>query len=165
LTSSVTKADGNKSLELVQLSQPTVGHIVSTGFFCPGMEYMVKFNLQKHLEQFHTVEERNSNPGDIIKVLMDSHVFFLLLDFFRLYFSVADPDPGSGAFLTPGSGIRNRFSGSRISDPESQTHTFESLVTIFWAKKFYNSLKIGPNFFLQHFKTKIMYNFVKFVAT
>jgi hypothetical protein len=23
--------------------------------------------------------------------------------------SVADPDPGSGIFLTPGSGIRNRF--------------------------------------------------------
>jgi hypothetical protein len=32
-------------------------------------------------------------------------------------------------------------------------------------EKFYNSLKIGPNFFLQHFKTKILYNFVKFVAT
>jgi hypothetical protein len=35
--------------------------------------------------------------------------------------SVADPDPGSGAFLTPGSGIRNRFfpdPGSRISDPK-----------------------------------------------
>ncbi len=36
--------------------------------------------------------------------------------------SVADPDPGSGsgAFLTPGSGIRNRFfpdPGSRIPDP------------------------------------------------
>jgi hypothetical protein len=33
--------------------------------------------------------------------------------------SVADPDPGSGAFLTPGSGIRNRFSpdpGSWIPD-------------------------------------------------
>ncbi len=29
----------------------------------------------------------------------------------------------------------------------------------------YNSLKIGPNFFLQHFKIKIVYNFVKFVAT
>jgi hypothetical protein len=27
----------------------------------------------------------------------------------NLYGSVADPDPGSGAFLTPGSGIRNRF--------------------------------------------------------
>ncbi len=39
--------------------------------------------------------------------------------------SVADPDPGSGAFLTPGpgSGIRNRFfpdPGSRISDPGSR---------------------------------------------
>jgi hypothetical protein len=58
-------------------------------------------------------------------------------------------DPGSGAFLTPG----------------SQTHIFESLVTIFWGKKFYNSLKIDPNFFLQHSKTKIICNFVKFVAT
>ncbi len=26
-------------------------------------------------------------------------------------------------------------------------------------------MKISPNFFLQHFKTKIIYNFVKFVAT
>jgi hypothetical protein len=37
--------------------------------------------------------------------------------------SVADPDPGSGSFLTPGSGIRNRFFpdlGSRISDPGSR---------------------------------------------
>ncbi len=52
-------------------------------------------------------------------------------------FSVADPDPGSGAFLTPGSGILNRFfpdPGSRISDPGSQTHIFESLETIFWVK-------------------------------
>jgi hypothetical protein len=32
-------------------------------------------------------------------------------------------------------------------------------------KKFYNSLNTGPNFFLQHFKNKIIYNFVKFVAT
>jgi hypothetical protein len=34
--------------------------------------------------------------------------------------SVADPDPGSGAFLTPGSGIRDRFfpdPGSRIPNP------------------------------------------------
>jgi hypothetical protein len=36
--------------------------------------------------------------------------------------SVSDPDPGSGAFLTPGSGIRNRFfpdPGSRIPDPKT----------------------------------------------
>ncbi len=32
--------------------------------------------------------------------------------------SVADPDPGSGAFLTPGSGIPDL--GSRISDPGSR---------------------------------------------
>ncbi len=78
--------------------------------------------------------------------------------------SVADPDPGSGAFLTPGSGIRNRFfpdPGSRIPDPGSQDHIFDN----FFGKKFYNSLKIDPNFFLQHFKAKIIYNFVKFVAT
>ncbi len=75
--------------------------------------------------------------------------------------SVPDPDPGSGAFLTSGSGIRNRFfSGSRIPNPY-----FWELRDNFLGKKFYNSLKIGPNFFLQQFKTKIMYNFVKFVAT
>jgi hypothetical protein len=35
--------------------------------------------------------------------------------------SVADPDPGSDAFLDPGCGIRNRFFpdlGSRIPDPK-----------------------------------------------
>jgi hypothetical protein len=74
--------------------------------------------------------------------------------------SVADLDPGSGAFLTPGSRIRNRF----FPDPGSQTHIFESLVTIFWVKSsiiFEN----WPKFLLQHFKTKIIFNFVKFVAT
>jgi hypothetical protein len=52
--------------------------------------------------------------------------------------SVADPDPGSGAFLTPGSGIRNRFSpdpGSWIPDigtriPE-QYSIFESILKIY----------------------------------
>jgi hypothetical protein len=32
-------------------------------------------------------------------------------------------------------------------------------------KKFYNSLKFGPNFLLQQLKNKIILNFVKFVAT
>ncbi len=46
--------------------------------------------------------------------------------------SVADPDPGSGAFLTPGSGIRNMFfpdPGSRISNPY-----FWELSDVFWVK-------------------------------
>jgi hypothetical protein len=55
--------------------------------------------------------------------------------------SVADPDPGSGAFLTPGSGISDP--GSLIPRPY-----FEELFDNFFGKKFYNSLKIGPNFFL-----------------
>jgi hypothetical protein len=36
-------------------------------------------------------------------------------------------------------------------------------LTFFVGKNFYNSLKIGPNFLLQHFKTKIIYNFVLFL--
>jgi hypothetical protein len=55
------------------------------------------------------------------------------------------------------------FFGSRISDPKPIF--LWSLVTIFLGKKFYNSLKIGPNIFLHHFKTKIILNVVKFVAT
>jgi hypothetical protein len=69
---------------------------------------------------------------------------------------VADPYPGCGASLTPESGIRYRFfpdPGSRILNP------------YFWGKKFFNSLKTDPNFFLQHFKNKIIFNFVKFMAT
>jgi hypothetical protein len=81
----------------------------------------------------------------------------------NVFSSVADPDPGSGAFLTPGSGIQNRFfpdPGSRIPYPGSHTHIFDN----FLGKKFYNYLKIDPNFFLQTSKNKIIYNFVKFVA-
>jgi hypothetical protein len=86
------------------------------------------------------------------------------------YTSVADPypgsgirDPGSGALLTPGSGIRNGFfpdRGSRIPNPY-----FLELSDNFLGKKFYNSLKICPCFFLQHFKYKIIFNFVRLVAT
>jgi hypothetical protein len=59
--------------------------------------------------------------------------------------------------------IRNKFfpdPGSRIPNPY-----FSELIDNFLGKKFYNSLKIGPNYFLKHFKNKIIYNFVKFVAT
>ncbi len=74
--------------------------------------------------------------------------------------SVVDPDSGSGAFLTPGSGIRNRFFpdlGSRIPN-----QYFWELSENILVKNFNNSLKIGPNFFLQHLKNKIIFNFVKF---
>jgi hypothetical protein len=48
--------------------------------------------------------------------------------------SVADSDPGSGAFLTPESGIQNgkkTRSGSGMNNP---VHISESLKTIFWVK-------------------------------
>jgi|LakMenEpi03Aug12_release.lakeMendotaPanAssembly.Ray.scaffolds.fasta_scaffold6598981_1 hypothetical protein len=47
-------------------------------------------------------------------------------------FSAADPDPGSGAFLTPGSGIN-------IPD-----HIFESLETILWVKYTYFDADVDP---------------------
>ncbi len=70
---------------------------------------------------------------------------------------------GSGAFLAPGSGIRNRFfpePGSRIPNP----YIWEHVENLF-GKNFNNSLKIGPNFFLQHFINKIISNLVKLVTT
>ncbi len=44
--------------------------------------------------------------------------------------SVAEPDPGSGAFLTPGSGM-GKNSRSRFRD-EHFGYISESLKTIFW---------------------------------
>jgi hypothetical protein len=60
-----------------------------------------------------------------------SEIIFMLLS----WISVGDPYPGSGAFFTldPGSVI-GFFSGSRVLDPETQTHIFESLMTIFCVK-------------------------------
>jgi hypothetical protein len=58
---------------------------------------------------------------------VEQHRLGMVIKLFHNYFSlkcfissVVDPDPGSGAFLTLGSGIRNRFFpdlGSRIPNP------------------------------------------------
>jgi hypothetical protein len=53
--------------------------------------------------------------------------------------SVADPDPGFGALLTPGSGMGKKSgSGSGIRNPD---HISKSLETIFWVKilKFFDA--------------------------
>jgi hypothetical protein len=88
---------------------------------------------------------------------------------FHLVLRIWIRDPGSGAFLTPGSRVRNCFfSGSRIPNPWSRIPDpnphFWELTDNFLGKKFYNSLKISPIFFLHHFKNKIIFNFVKFVV-
>ncbi len=52
--------------------------------------------------------------------------------------SVADPDPGSGAFLTPGSGMGKKSgSGSEMSNPD---HISERLEIIFLGLKYLNSV-------------------------
>jgi hypothetical protein len=64
-----------------------------------------------------------------------------------------EPLPSEVEILTPGSGI-GFFPdpGSRIADPNPY---FLELSDKFLGKKFYNSLKTGPHFFLQHLKNKI----------
>ena len=47
-------------------------------------------------------------------------------------FSVADPDPGSGAFLTPGSGSGIRDGEKSESGMNIPNRIYESLKTIFW---------------------------------
>jgi hypothetical protein len=74
-------------------------------------------------------------------------------DLGKLSFSVADPGswiwvPGGGgdvAFspLDPGSGI----GFFRMSDPGSQTHTFESLMTMIWAESSIILCKLAQIFF------------------
>ncbi len=50
----------------------------------------------------------------------------------RVKVSVVDPDPGSGAFFTPGSGMGKKWgSGSGMNNLD---HIPESLETIFWVK-------------------------------
>jgi hypothetical protein len=63
---------------------------------------------------------------NILYVSLFPYLFLFLSILLNPFSSVADPDPGSGAFLTPGSGI----GFFRIPDPN------------FLGKKFYNSLKI-----------------------
>jgi len=66
--------------------------------------------------------------------------------------SVADPDPGSGAFLTPGSGIRNRFfpdpgsqgSGIRDKHPGSATLGTGTLIVTQKGKDNMENLRIIP---------------------
>jgi hypothetical protein len=54
--------------------------------------------------------------------------------------SVADPDPGSGAFLTPGSGVGKKSgSGSAIRDEQNGSYFLE-LRNHFSGLKYLNSL-------------------------
>jgi hypothetical protein len=89
------------------------------------------------------------NPESVVKKILDSGSALKNFCIFQCC--------GSG------SGIRDWvLFDPRIPDPKT---IFLRAFNNLFGKKFYNYLKIGPNFFLQHFKAKIIYNFVKFVAT
>jgi hypothetical protein len=77
--------------------------------------------------------------------------------------SIADTDPGSGAFFSPGSGI----GFYRIPDLGSPTHISESLGTIFWVKELKILCQLAKFFSIPvHCVQKSNnFNFVKFVAT
>ena len=47
-------------------------------FYCHlcGHEYMVKFNLQKHIESLHSQEEKSAPPEEIIKCKLCEAVFY-----------------------------------------------------------------------------------------
>ncbi len=62
------------------------------------------------------------------------------------YNQFSDPDPGSGAFLTP---------GSRIPNP----HIWE-LSDNFLGEKFYNSLQFDPKFYPEQIKNKVITKFL-----
>ncbi len=65
-----------------------------------------------------------------------------------------DPGSGIGFFRISDPGSRIPDPWFRIPDPEPIFLTLWELRDNFLGEKFYNSLKIGPNFFLQHFKNK-----------
>jgi hypothetical protein len=114
--------------------------------FLPGWRDVQKFSVwppyQVSHKDFHVV----------------SGGFILDLDstFFNIKYSgtsVADPDPGSGAFLTLDPG-RNRF----LPDPGCQTNIFDGFMTVFGVKstKF---LVFWPKKFRNLFKNKTIHNF------
>jgi hypothetical protein len=73
-----------------------------------------------------------------------------------LYFSVADLDPGSGAFLTPVSGIRDQGSGmgkksrtgSGMNIPDHISESLETLFLVKIIKFFYGDPDLGSRIFL-----------------
>jgi hypothetical protein len=83
-----------------------------------------------------------SHPSLVSLVLMGNSPRGL--SFFGHVCSVADPDPGSGAFLTPGSGMgRKSASGSGIRDEQPGSYLLElrnHFFCFFLGLKYLNSL-------------------------
>ncbi len=89
----------------------------------------------KKVQEVHQLIKENSFLQE--KLAFQARRTAAHVDFLSLLFSVADP--GSGAFLTPGSGMGKKSGpGSGMSN---QDHISESLETVFWVKilKFFDA--------------------------
>jgi hypothetical protein len=61
----------------------------------------------------------------------------------KLKFSVANPDPGLGTFLTPGSGMgesQHPDPGSGMNNPDIIFLSLKTIFLLFWGLKYINSL-------------------------
>jgi hypothetical protein len=105
------------------------------GFFCGMTVVLILVSFCCHLYEFIKAEDWQHSLRDLVLCNLKREVPTSVV-FTGLRGSVADPDPGPGAFLTldpdPGYGI-GFFSGSRIADLGSRIPNpyFESLVTNF----------------------------------
>jgi len=68
-----------------------------------GETFLRNFKFYAKLWQSYTIWRYGSEYPDPYKIVVILN--FIIIH--QLLTSVADPDPGSGAFLTPGSGIRD----------------------------------------------------------
>ena len=88
-----------------------------------------------------------------------SHKFHKIVNYVSfevLKKQIWDPGSGIGCLLSPGSGIGLfRIPGLRSRIPNSY---FCELIDNFLRKKFHNSLKFGPIFFLEQFNNKIVFH-------
>jgi hypothetical protein len=78
------------------------------------------------------IVKRKTHLSSTVHVVIMACRTIPLSSSYLLRCSVADPDPGYGAFLTPGSG-KGKNSGSR-SGMNNPDHISERLETIFWVK-------------------------------
>ncbi len=106
-----------------------------------------RYHLQYNRQFFHSAKEFRlqicMQACSATELVCTYHFLNHEMDLDWFGSSVADPDPGSGAFLTPGSGIWNRF----FPDPGSQIHIFGSILKIFWVKTSTILWKLAQIFF------------------
>ncbi len=121
----------------------------------PVQNFNKNFAIRNELH-FLPLEKRNPGSCNILRKHSVAKMFRYNKEDVSPYLGGRDPEVGvssvlgSGAFLTPGSGIQNRF----FPFPESQTHIFESLVTIFGVKSSIILWKLAQIFFFSISKIK-----------